>query len=91
MLRRNVFDWELLRVSDFLRRLYWLKVCVGAEDRRIWQSGKGDEFSIKSCYDFFILTPQESRPWKEVWCNGTPPKVQFFMWTVVWDNISTVS
>lgn len=37
---RNVFDWELSRVLDFMRRLYGSKVRVGIEDHRIWVSGK---------------------------------------------------
>lgn len=47
-------------------------------------------FSVKSCYDFFNTAPQASGPWKEVWYNGTPPRVQFFLWTLAWDRISTM-
>lgn len=44
-------------MSEFMRRLYGLRVCVGVEDRHVWSLGKGGEFSVKSCYDFFNLAP----------------------------------
>lgn len=82
VLRRDVFDWELSRVSDFMRRLYGSKVLGGLRIVVFGAQGKGMSSRSNLEQDFFMPTPQALGPCKEVWYNGTPLKVQFFIRTV---------
>lgn len=45
---------------------------------------------MSSCYGQVSNIRVESGLWRNVWYNGTPPKVQFFMWTAVLEKISTM-
>lgn len=54
------------------------------------EGGYRNEFSVKSCYGHVARSRMDVGPWKEVWYNRFPPKVQFFMWTAVLEKISTM-
>lgn len=88
--RRNLFDWEIPRVIELLARPQATLIILGQEDRRAWKPSKGNEFSVKSCYRHVNRLREDVGFWKEVWYNGLPPKVQFFMWTTILEKISTM-
>lgn len=89
-LRRNLFDWEVPRVIEFLAHLQDSHINLDLEDRRVWKFSTGDKFSVKSCYGHVVRSRMVVGPWKEIWYNGIPSKVQFFMWTAVLEKISTI-
>lgn len=50
----------------------------------------GGSFLVKSCYDYAAAVDEVPGPWKIVWYNAVPLKVQFFMWAATLDKISTM-
>lgn len=89
-LRRNMHDWEIPRVADFLARLQMGCLDPDQGDRQVWKVASGGEFSAKSCYGSIAMTGQREGPWRDVWYDKVPPKIQFFMWTAVLERISTM-
>lgn len=89
-LRRNLFNWEIPRVTELLARLQASHINLTQEDRRVWKAASEGEFSVRSCYVHVISSRTYVGLWKEVWNHGLPPKVQFFMWTTVLEKISTM-
>lgn len=84
MLRRALFP----RVSQLLEKLQTLHIDRDLEDRRTWRVALGVDFSVKSYYGFIANHRMIMGP--EIWYNGIPLKVQFFMWTAVLEKISTM-
>lgn len=77
-------------MSQLLGRLQSLHINRDMEDKRIWKVDAGENFSVKSCYGHVATSSSICGPWNEVWYSGIPQKVQFFMWTVVLEKISTM-
>lgn len=89
-LRRAAFDWEILRLTQLLNRLQGVRVNIGGLDRRVWRKGIEGAFSVRSYYDHVRGRGEVVGPWKMIWYNVVPLKVQFFVWTAALDRISTV-
>lgn len=48
-LRRNLFDWEILRVIELLSPLQAMHINMFQDDRRMWKVASRGEFSVRSC------------------------------------------
>lgn len=77
-------------MSDLLAHLQAIKVDLNREDRQVWKVGSGGEFSVKFCYGYISLAIHYDGPWREIWVKGVPLKIQFFMWTIMLEKISTM-
>lgn len=85
-----MFDREIPRMTQFLARLQDSWVHLGEEDRRVWLGDPGGKFSVKACYAHLANVEEVQGPWDLVWYNAVLLKVQFFLWTMALDKISTM-
>lgn len=77
-------------MAFFLDHLQGLSLLLEEEDRRLWLGGPGEQFTVKACYNHVANVAEMSGPWRLVWYNVVPLKVQFFVWTTVLERISTM-
>lgn len=75
VLRRELFDWEIPRITQLLDHLQGSHIDMDHVDRRVWRDGVGGQFSVSSCYGHAANARVEPGPWKAIWYKGTPPKV----------------
>lgn len=81
--RRNTNDWEFDSVSSVMLRLHSQTLIQPKADTLIWRDAKG-KFKVRSYYQ--ILRNSSSSfskwPWRIIWRNKTPLKVDCFLWLV---------
>ncbi|KAF5453608.1 hypothetical protein F2P56_028501 [Juglans regia] len=87
---RNVNDWEVTVISDFLRRLYELKIVQGSVDSLSWIHERNSRFSVHSYYHVLTCQGVCDFPWKSIWKVKVTNKVAFFCWFVSHDKILTI-
>ena len=86
---RDPNDWELGDVDEFLHTLGSNLPQSEHGDRMRWKLSKKGDFDIHSFYNKFRSPFSIIFPWKGIWKVKTPPRVSFFVWTIVWDKILT--
>lgn len=94
--RRRLTDSEIGEASELLSSLENF-ILTDVEDRRIWR-GAGADFSVKSAGKILSIKRREAEqlglpnfPYTRVWLNTSiPPKVCFFVWTLLRGRVLTV-
>jgi hypothetical protein len=90
---RPMHDSEVEVVSSFFELLYSQRVRHGGEDKLCWIPSKRKSFEVKSYYQVLsnhISNVHASFPWKGIWKVKAPPRVAFFVWTVMLGKILTL-
>ncbi|XP_035539054.1 uncharacterized protein LOC109012013 [Juglans regia] len=76
---RNVNDWEVTVISDFLRRLYELKIVQGSVDSLSWIHERNSRFSVHSYYHVLTCQGVCDFPWKSIWKVKVTNKAGYFL------------
>ncbi|KAK8993149.1 hypothetical protein V6N11_033253 [Hibiscus sabdariffa] len=87
-LRRPLFDWEKLQWNNLLECLNNFKPSNTEHDWVRWFGSSDGSFSVKSLR--LLIGPNRSGEsmWNEcVWIGFTPPKVEIFVWLVLWGRV----
>ena len=60
------------------------------EDKICWIPTKRRGFEVQSYYQVLTGSIDQSFPWKTIWKPKVPPRVAFFVWTIVLGKILTI-
>jgi len=85
----EVHDWELESVGSFLDLLYSNIPTREGCDRVIWKLKKSNEFIVRFYREALRGAPNNSYPWKTIWCVKAPKRLSFFVWTTACEKILT--
>jgi hypothetical protein len=77
-------------LAAFYKCLYEYKLRGEGRDKLWWLPYRKGVFEVKSFYRAFSPHGSGSFPWKSVWKSKAPPRVAFFVWTVVHSKILTL-
>jgi hypothetical protein len=77
-------------LASFYRCLYACKLRGEGIDKLWWVPSSKGLFEVKSYYRALSPCGLFSFPWKSVWRSKAPPRVAFFVWTVVRSKILTL-
>ncbi|WMV37014.1 hypothetical protein MTR67_030399 [Solanum verrucosum] len=74
--RRQVNDWEITRVADFLNTIGQFKGTHEGEDELWWQGSDRGAFRVGKAYRWLNSHNQQNvnRPWKTIWKVNIPYK-----------------
>jgi len=53
----------------------------------LWTPSSRHDFAVKSFYNMLQSGEHSSFPWKSIWKVKAPPRIVFFLWTVVMGRI----
>lgn len=62
VLRRELFDWEIPRVTQLLDHLQGSHINMDQENRRVWRMGVGGQFTVSTCYGHVANVRSEPGP-----------------------------
>jgi hypothetical protein len=80
---RDCNDWELDQMVSFLSLLHSHTPRDDVGDKLVWGPGRKGIFYSRSFYHVLHTPKKICFPWKGIWGVKAPPRVAFFMWTVV--------
>ncbi|KAG5621168.1 hypothetical protein H5410_006386 [Solanum commersonii] len=80
--RRNLNDWEIVRVAEFLNTVNTFTGLQLGEDKLWWTGDDKGVFKVNKSYKLMDQTDQpcSSWPWMQIWKSRIPHKVSFFVW-----------
>ncbi|WMV39939.1 hypothetical protein MTR67_033324 [Solanum verrucosum] len=89
--RRNLNDWEIVRVAEFLNTVNTFTGLQLGEDKLWWTGDDKGVFKVNKSYKLMDQTDQQcSRwPWKQIWKSRIPHKVSFFVWSMAKEAVLT--
>ncbi|WMV60154.1 hypothetical protein MTR67_053539 [Solanum verrucosum] len=89
--RRNLNDWEIVRVAEFLNTVNTFTGLQPGEDKLWWTGDDKGVFKVNKSYKLMDQIDQQcSRwPWKQIWKSRIPHKVSFFVWSMAKEAVLT--
>ena len=87
----SIHDWELESISTFLDLLYSVSPKGQGQDQICWKPTMSKTFQV--CLFYHVLSSKAGVlfTWKCIWKPKVPPRVAFFIWTVVLGRILTAN
>ncbi|KAK8973596.1 hypothetical protein V6N11_044571 [Hibiscus sabdariffa] len=87
-LRRNLFDWEQPQWNELLVCFQNFNFSSLDRDGVCWKGSSDDTFSVRSLRKIIDKNLRGDPIWKDiVWRGFAPPKVEIFMWQVIWNRV----
>ncbi|WMV52954.1 hypothetical protein MTR67_046339 [Solanum verrucosum] len=89
--RRNLNDWEMCRITEFLVTLAQFSNLSEEEDSLVWNVGSKGCFTVNSAYEDLNTVGFEEVewPWKMIWKTKIPYKVNCFTWLLAKETVLT--
>ncbi|XP_049373036.1 uncharacterized protein LOC125838027 [Solanum verrucosum] len=89
--RRNLNDWEMCRITEFLVTLAQFSNLSKEEDSLVWNVGNKGCFTVNSAYEDLNAVGFEEVewPWKMIWKTKIPYKVNCFTWLLAKETVLT--
>ncbi|KAK8541529.1 hypothetical protein V6N12_014161 [Hibiscus sabdariffa] len=87
-LRRNLFDWEQPQWNELLVCLQNFNFSSLDRDVVRWKGSSDGTFSVRSLRKIIDKNFGRDPIWEDiVWRGFAPPKVEIFMWLVMWNRV----
>jgi len=89
--RRNLNDWEMCRITEFLVTLAQFSNLSEEEDSLVWNVGSKGCFTVNSAYEDLntVGIEEVEWPWKMIWKTKIPYKVNCFTWLLAKETVLT--
>ena len=78
---REVHNRELEAFRSFINSIYSTLVRGIEEDKRCWLPCKSKGFIVSAYYHLLVGHTEQFFPWKSIWKQKIPSRVDFFVWT----------
>lgn len=91
ILQRQLNDWEIERVAEFIYTVNTFTGLQTGEDRLWWIGDNEGVFKVNKAYKLMDQTAQHcSRwTWKQIWKSRIPHKVSCFVWLMAKEAVLT--